>query len=485
MLVLYCLPMQAQGWDVLPEYTFRLGGRAQVRRIILREDYDKPSPGFVKLRDSTSVEQLVKLTRRHNPAMQLYAAMALADRHYARLHEIFAWLIRKDRPISYQYHAWGADRVNYLHASEQLYHRIRNAEAAARSHRQPGFPSQADSLLYHSILHRMDSTALRLANEGEHVHYTLLENCLEDNNAYPGSYEDVRKLCSSVDPQQEQNRGYAAALAAYRREPDLNLLLRFDHNAFPAVARFPHPAFWPLIAKYRLTDKGNSRYEYYEAVAAFNNVRAVQLLDSLVRFEVHDENSAINMANSLEKAPISAFQAVVEQLWVQHHTSRLHLVSQLIQRNPRQAAKTFAEGFLNYKPDDQGRYGPSYERGTDSVASTMLRTIWQQDSAAFRRVAQHGVQVFRWSELTALCQLDKRYNFPWLRPLLVAELRTTRRPFDQYVVASALLNYSDAATNTLVKQALTENAVCQTADDTWCKSLRAQLERLNASGLSK
>ena len=107
ILLLTAQQVSAQGWDILPEYTFRLGGRAQVRRIIQCEDYQRASLGFVKLRDSSSVEELVKLSHRHNPALQLYAAMALADRHYPRLPEVFARLMRKDHPIPYHVYRGG------------------------------------------------------------------------------------------------------------------------------------------------------------------------------------------------------------------------------------------------------------------------------------------------------------------------------------------------------------------------------------------
>ncbi len=485
VLLLLALPGRAQGWEVLPKYAFGKGGRAQVRRIILCEAYGKPSAGFTRLRDSTTIEELVKLSRRQNPAMQLYAAMALADRHYPALHKVFGQLIRKDKPISYQYQAGGSNRVNYLHASEQLYHRIRYAEAAARSVRQPAFITPADSLLYYTILHRMDSTALRLANAGAHVHYTLLENCLEENEAYPGAYADVSLLCRAADPQKAKNSGYATALAAYCREQDIPLLLSFDSNAFAAIAKFPHPAFWPLIEKYRFTETGLSSFDYYQAIAAFNNGHATQLLDSIVRSGFRYRNEASNMATVLRNASLLTFRPVVEKLWVLHHTTRPEFVAQLIQQNPRQAAKIFADGFLTYKVDEQGDFGPSYERGTDSVVTSMLRTIWQQDSADLHLVARHGVKVFNWTELTALCQLDKRYGFPWLKPLLLAELRATHKPYAQYKLVGVLLSYQEVAITGLVKQALTENEICHTFDDTWCKFTRAQLEQLNASELPK
>ena len=485
-LLLARLLADAQGWDKLPSYTFRSGGRAQVRRIIFCEDHDRLSPGFVKLRDSTSIAELVKLSRRHNPAMQLYAAMALADRHYPRLPDVFAHLIRTDHPIRYSYYRWGTEHIYYAHASEKLYSRMRYSEAAARSHLRPAFPSRADSLLYETLLQQMDSVILRLATEGKHVHYSLLATCLEHNKGYPGSYAYVRKLCGEVNPQDWKNREYATALAAYRREQDLPLLLQFDDNAFAAAAQFPHPTFWPLIEKYRAPNKWSGSYEYYQGVAAFNNQRAAQLLDSIARFIIQEKGAASNMAWVLSKADLTVFSKPIERLWVQHHAIRASVAAQLVQRGPAQAAKLFAQGFLSFNSEGKselerrGDYGPSNSVRSDTTATMMLRAIWQQDSAAFRAVSRHGVQQFRWDELTALCLLDKQYHFPWFRPLLVAELKATRQPFDQYMVANKLLDYEEAATTALVRKIVAESTTCQLSNDSWCQPLLRRLTELAA-----
>ena len=484
ILLLAGLRLSAQDWELLPAYGFRPGGRAQVRRIIWCEDYERTSPGFVKLRDSTSIDELLRLAQRHNPALQLYAAMALADRHYPRLHEVFARLIRKDRPIRYSNYRFGTEHISYLHASEHLYHRIRFSEAAARSHLRPAFPSLADSLQYETIVHRMDSVAIRMASEGKHVHYTLLANCLEHNRAYPG-YASVRQLCSEADPQKWQNRGYATALAAYQRESDVKLLLTFEQNAFAAIGQFPHQAFWPLLEKYSAVDNSFQSYEFYQAITAFTHPRAVQLVDSILRFQIKDVSSASNMAQVLLSADAATFCPAAEQLWVQHHSTRSGLVTRFIQRNPIRAAEVFAAGFRSFKAGDQGHYTVSDYEKSDSLVVMMLRSIRQQDSAAFRVVGQHLVQVARWHELTALCRLDKQYRLSWLRPLLTDQLRASSMPFDQYMIASNLFDYNDAATTTMVKQILGASAACQTSSDVWCHGIERWLGEPTILGPAK
>lgn len=481
LLMLIIQPGQAQGWEILPDYTMGRGGREQVRRIILCEKYDRPSTGFVQLRDSTPLSELVKLTNSHNPAMQLYAAYALADRHYPQLAEVFGYLLRKDHPIAHRFYAHGANRVRYFHASEALYSRIHYEEAAARSHLPKSFATPADSLLYQHLLHQLDSTALHLAAEGRHVHYTLLESSLENNAGYPGSYAFVRKLCRKVDPTQQSSQRYAAALAAYRQEQDIALIKQFGSNALAAIAQWPHPAFWSIIEQHRLGEKHLYSFDYYRAMAAYRTLRSAQLLDSIARDEVRNDSDYNNLAYALASSDASVFQHAIASLWVQHHAIALPTVQALIRRDAAQAARLFAQGFLSFQPTTHSVLLPQFYGTTaDTVALVMLQTIQAQDTALFRRVSLHGARTFRWDELTALCRLDRRHSLPWLRQALLQALQTVQDAEGAAVLAGDLLKYNDPALAAQVRQILAASTVCGTTPSVWCDAIRSMAQPAGA-----
>lgn len=131
------------------------------------------------------------------------------------------------------------------------------------------------------------------------MHENLLQNCLENNAAYPGSYDFVRKLCAAADTAHQQASALAAALAAYRRPTDIPLLSRFGPQDFEAIANFPDPAFWPLIERYRATMAAKRSVAYYRAVATYHTRPAAQLLDSLIRHGLTNDIGASNINNVL------------------------------------------------------------------------------------------------------------------------------------------------------------------------------------------
>lgn len=445
LLVLLPLGLRAQGWETLPEYTFGPGGRAQVGRIIRCEDADKPSAGFVRLRDSSSIDELVRLSRRHNQAWQLYAGLALADRNYPRLYEVFGQLIRRDHPVRQSHYAHGTTRIYFLHASEEVWNRysLRRYDAAKMT--------RADSLQFFRQLHQLDSVALHLALQGQHVHHSLLEDCLDLNAGNPGTYSIVRALYLDAAQHQKHSAALAAALAAYRRPEDVPLLLREDEaGLLAAAAEFPHPAFRPLVEQQRLS---NSSHAFMAAIAAYADQPAANLLDSLLASAtgLYHESTRSNLVNVLSKYNLPVFDSLNCRLWLQYRLIKPGFVHYFTRQNPLLATSVFSQGFLQFTKQT---YWPDYSVGQQ--LTPMLLAIQRTDSALYQRVCLHGIRVFAPAPLTVLCEQLPGKAAPWSSPALLTRLQEEDHATVLFPLTKLLLSYNDAELSRQVTQTLAQ-----------------------------
>jgi hypothetical protein len=447
LILLLVLPisLQAQGWETLPIYRFGPGGRAQVGRIIQCEDADKPSAGFIRLRDGSSIDELVRLSRRRNQAWQLYAGLALADRSYPRLYEVFGRLIRRDHPVRQSYYAHGTLRIYFVHASEEVWNRysLRRYDAAKMT--------RADSLQFFRQLHQMDSVALHLALLGRHVHCSLLEDCLDLNAGYPGTYSLVRALYLNAGQHQQHATTLAAALAAYRRPEDVPLLLQEDEDGLlAAAAQFPHPAFRPLIERYRLS---NSSYHFMAAIAAYADKPAANLLDSLLSSAtgIYQEGTRSNLVNVLSNHDSPVFDSLNCRLWLQYHLIKPAFVHHFTRQNPRLATTIFSRGLLQFTRQTSW---PDY--GAKQQLTPMLLTIRSTDSTVYQQVCQHGIRVFEAAPLTVLCELLPRNAASWSSPGLVVRLQEEDHAVALLPLTKLLLSFQNAELSQQVTQTLAQ-----------------------------
>ncbi|RTQ51502.1 hypothetical protein EJV47_06790 [Hymenobacter gummosus] len=446
-LLLVLLPqlLFAQGWERLPDYEFGPGGRQQVARIIWREDADKPSPGFARLRDSSSTDELLRLSRRRNQAWQLYAALALADRNYPRLYEVFGRLIRRDHPVRQSSFSHGTERIYFLHASEEVWNRYagRRFEVAKMQ--------RADSLQFVGQLHRMDSVALQLALQGHHVHGSLLEDCLEHNAGYAGTYSIVRALYLKPSQHRKHPEALAAALAAYRRPEDVALLgQEKEYTLLAAAAEFPHPAFRPVVEGYRFSDNSHN---VLAAVAAYADARAARLLDSLLTTAtgIYHESTRSNLLHVLSKHYTPVFDSLNCRLWLEHHLIEPEFIRYFARQNPRLATAVFSQGLLRFTKQD---YWPGYQERWQLLP--MLQAIQHTDTAAYRRVCLHGIQVFETEPLEALCDQLPGNAASWSTPALLARLQEEDHAVRLFPLAKVLLSFNQGGLSQRVVQTLAQ-----------------------------
>lgn len=114
------------------------------------------------------------------------------------------------------------------------------------------------------------------------------ERALASWQLAPEHHATVRKLVKNGV------RDSLFALAGYRDEADVPLIAEHlelcSRNALRAVERYPHPSFFPILAKIHQQIKGLEGY-YYRAVAAYKTSEAHELLASVLNIPESDDSS--------------------------------------------------------------------------------------------------------------------------------------------------------------------------------------------------
>lgn len=472
LLGLTVLPLAAQSRaDVLPERYPWIGAQAR-RRHILRTLYqDEPPARYRRLRARVPLRRLVTRARRGRPGPRLYAQLALAERRYPQLPALLAELLRTGRPIWIQ----PRDMVTHQKMSQVIY------PSTAIYNWLVGAPdvvqfTPADSLQHARLLQQVDSVVLSLALEGLRPARILSRAALYSNHAYPGSYAAVRQLClrELASAKGYRSSQYALALAEYHRPEDIALILPFGQNALEAVARFPDPAFWPLVEQHRHV----GGRELYEAAASYQTPRAAQLLDSLDRSVNYE--SAPQLGAALGRYYCPRYDSLIQRLWLQRRVMTTATIRGLLAHDPVRAARLFAAGLRRFPPDHRGNIEyPGYHDSAMNMTWLMYRTIADHDSAALRPAVTYGIRVLDRPELEGLGRLIGQRKWRWAAPALLARLQTEPAYYNRMRVIRPLLAFHEPALSAEVRRIMAEKP----ADALLAKDQRELNQLLRAEGL--
>lgn len=479
LLLLAARPLPAQGDEEHPRYRFRAGGKAQVRRLFRYEEYEHPSPGYVRFRQRTSTARLLRLTQHRNPARRVYAALALIDRRYLRLAAVFGDLMRTDQLIVMNLRdvVTNAELPEEFYLSGKVYHWLETMRYAPLS--------AADSAYQARQLLQLDSVVLLHYSQGYPVERHVRNAAFYSNHAYPGSYAALRQLVVARLDSGRLLSSQASALAEYRRPADVGLIKRFDKSKLlSAVAEFPDPAFWPLLLPYAGPDNSLS---FFNAVAAYQSPPAAQLLDSLYRHQLAASKdplrtSLVDLSQALYAHYHPLYDSLLGRLWRERQVIASTEVHRFAQQNPAEAATLFAQGLLGFVPRGENYIvGHRSLGGREQLLIDMLRVIQQQDSALFRRVCTHSVMALNFPEFDGLCQLLQEQHPAWAIQPILARLTIVDRYPDALSTARLLFSYQDPALSQQVATALAQKPASLWEAGAWLDRLN---ELLRAHGQS-
>lgn len=243
------------------------------------EDSSEYYPYYLRLQKLANRAELVELLHHPKTQLQVYAAWALAEQHYATYYQIFEEMLLSQQKIFYN----SSNAAYTAYCYDLLYIRM------VRDYEQRKVKG-AEVLYYARQLDRMDSILLHQPTVA-FIHSEAVHMMLVRNKAHPARYSWIREFAlqqcpdsSTKDGNQavtEMKRVYwlreaLAAVASYHYEEDIDTILHFGSDALRAIAEFPHPRFWSYLTHYSTNAyKG----DYYEAVAAYKSAEAAQILE--------------------------------------------------------------------------------------------------------------------------------------------------------------------------------------------------------------
>ncbi|RYZ50226.1 MAG: hypothetical protein EOP49_14475, partial [Sphingobacteriales bacterium] len=270
---------------LLPAFAFAQTLSPQVQRQVARiaeENYvafESVGPAgevtdqyrsFTTLKNKATTAELLLLLKHENAVVRAYAGWALADRKYLHAETILLRFLKSNE--------WVQAQDGCIGGSEDLaslfYRRVFHQVATRSKNRPLG-----------AVINAMDSVILYEADSSS----TLLETALEHSAGNSQHYNRIRMLALHY-----KTGASIVALARYKKADDVNFLMTLNTKAFPAIAVFPHPEFWPFLQRYQSTEK---TFAYFNALAGFRNEESVALLTKM--FDQPDSEKAATIASQL------------------------------------------------------------------------------------------------------------------------------------------------------------------------------------------
>ncbi|MCR5889871.1 hypothetical protein LRS06_19260 [Hymenobacter sp. J193] len=395
---------------------------------------------FIALRDSASLEVLLRLTRHHNAVVRGYAGWALADRQYAGLPTLFTYFLQHPRKVKTMHGCIGGN--NEL-ASEFYFRVVNYGLRQARTH--------PDSVFYAGQLAQLDSILLY-----HHPRHRLADYALKRNAANPRRYQIIKTIY-----QQDSSSTALTALAEYHRPEDVALLQQAGFSAFAGITRFPDSAFWPLLTSVDLQvfagkDNLNASFylsDYYRALASYQDERSAAFIRGLYQHQPVPRPAKLVVVLTETNNPV--YHDILLDLWVTDKMMLVPAVQATSAAQPEAAAQAFAKGMLSsvpYSEDD-----PSSDYRFDSeIIPLMLHHLERYNAAAIPAICNYNVLTADFLALEKFLDYVQSKRIQVCKPAIMTRLQGPNSAFNMFHLTQAALAYNDPALKPELQRLLTE-----------------------------
>jgi len=264
---------------------------------------------YIKLREKATIKELLSLLRHRNSVVKGYASMALADRKYPKLYEIITPFLESGETVETQ----SADMVFDQELTEILYYRVFNQNDNIKS-------TIKDNLFFSLQSQKLDSVIIcSKKSKG-----SLLEVALENSNINPNLYTRIKELSL------QKNKYAITALAKYKKQEDIPLLIGLGENSLLAISYFPDKGFWNFLLKYK---ESNKSLDYFMAIASYRNMNAEKLLSDI--YSTCDSIAINSLVEALIKNYCVIYQSLILKIWENSKTIDLTGTMKLIKDCPQ------------------------------------------------------------------------------------------------------------------------------------------------------
>jgi len=375
---------------------------------------------YIKLREKATIKELLSLLRHRNSVVKGYASMALADRKYPKLYEIITPFLESGETVETQ----SADMVFDQELTEILYYRVFNQNDNIKS-------TIKDNLFFSLQSQKLDSVIIcSKKSKG-----SLLEVALENSNINPNLYTRIKELSL------QKNKYAITALAKYKKQEDIPLLIGLGENSLLAISYFPDKGFWNFLLKYK---ESNKSLDYFMAIASYRNMNAEKLLSDI--YSTCDSIAINSLVEALIKNYCVIYQSLILKIWENSKTIDLTGTMKLIKDCPQKASLSFSKGLLNSKAYNFLELDSNY--GTkDSIMPLMIETIAKYDKGSLLEICNKNIENADFMELSSVLDLIKKNHIVGTKQNLLKRLKTKNFPFDIFQITETLLSFKDSNTN--------------------------------------
>jgi len=420
---------------------------------------------FVQLKSLATSDELVLLTKIKNNVIKTYAACALVDHFNPQIAAIFKDFLISGFKIPVQE---GCVGTNEFGATE-LYYRLRNHSYYVKS--------KTDSAKVKRLIFTFDSiTICTKPNKNEF----LLNRALENITPKETGYNKIKELAIH-----DSIVSALPTLAKYKKECDVENILKYGKSSFSAIAEFPHPYFWNFLDSCQkfIGSSDFEIYHYFVAISSYKNADATRLLEkcfdqlntsfqkdtSIKKIKYNKDRveygngsrynnieKLILLHKALSNSASELYIPLIQRLWAEYRIIDFHSLQFISRTIDIRLVQSLKNGLLANTPFKLQTF--KYESEfTDSIVPNMLRLIEIYSFQDMEKIVNHNIRKSEFQELDEFTRLVGKYKFQSSVEVLLDRLSIEKYDYNRYSLSKALLDYKDKEINKKVVSILKKN----------------------------
>ncbi|MBC8757530.1 hypothetical protein H2O64_22865 [Kordia sp. YSTF-M3] len=402
------------------------GNRLEDKRVGLGGSPSNQYIKFEKLKKIATEKELLLLLQHESAAVKGYASWALIDKQYNDLTLIFNKFLETEETVkTFSGCIISTDHLALVFYSRVLYpENSRSLTAADKAY----FATQIKNIYYSALRFKKDNY--------------VFQEALENNQANPDNYNIIRKLALKYNAEKA-----LIALAAYKKEADINDILAIGTAAFEAMSYFPNPKFWDFLMQHKTTINSEA---YYSAIAAFKNESSLAVLTSIYSKNKESE-TALYKALMKFYAPI--YEDLLLQIFEDTKTIDIIQLKRVLKNAPEKSAPYFVNGLLSDQKNNFLELDYNYG-SRDSILPLLLKNIQKYQPKRLSEVCVHNVSKVKFTELASLLEIISEHKIVAAKEPILVRLQKKTYPFETFHLTKALLSFDDKSIHKEIKRTL-------------------------------
>ncbi|KOP36319.1 hypothetical protein DBB36_20820 [Flavobacterium sp. WLB] len=402
----------------------------------------KQFENFLELKKNASINELVTLTNYPNGVVRCYSFWALLDLKNVDLFSIAKNHLSDDTIVYTQFGCLGSDEK-----VGDFYIRLLTTNYEDED------GNEGKKLLSEKQVKELDSLLIYTENNLDSK-YLAIENAEPNEILYPTVRELVIK---------QHNQNALVALAKYRKESDIELILKNkDENTgnfytYKAIQNFPDAKFFPFLEKnLDLTLKEgfyqNEWIEFYKAIAAYKNQKALELL-SIPFAKAEDQNiklyHAIYIYDAIWLNKCSLYDALFWKIWQEENHITTDGFMYLVQLDPAKAYELSKRELIpNYQIKNTIAI-PNVSQGifTENLKESILNFILLNDKPLAYNIIIGKIDNADFFDFEIYCKkISELKDDIFIEPLF-KRLKNEQSPYVYLRIVETLVSFKNDAIN--------------------------------------